>query len=113
MDEGSGTSPIGRLYDPPIYDMLYIELDTLSDRKQQDRLIPCDNGEVKAWFQGDTNKIVLSLWDQLESGHETSGHLGCGRVSFPHTSTVYKDVYHHLIVSVLKKGPIGFVVIID
>ena len=92
------------LYDPPLYDMSDIELDTLSDRKQHDCSIPCDSREVKAWFHGGTNKIVPSLRDRLESEHEKSGHLGCGGVSFPHTSTVCKDVHHYLTVSVLKNG---------
>ena len=113
MDEGSGTLPMGRLYDPPLYDMLDIKLNTLNDRKQQDRLVPCDNGEAKAWFQGGTNKIVPNLRDRLESRHQEGGHLGCRWVSFLCTSTVGQDSHHCVVVHVLEKSPVGFTVIID
>ena len=66
MAEGSDTSPMGRLYDPPLNDMPDIELDTLNDRKQQDHFVPCDRGEMKAWLQSGTNKILPSLREQFE-----------------------------------------------
>ena len=75
MDKGSSTSPMGRLYNSHKYDMPDIKLDALSDRIQQDRPVLCDSGEVKAWFQGGINKIVPSLRDRLQSGHEKGGHL--------------------------------------
>ena len=113
MDEGSGISPMGRLYDPSLNDMPNIELDTLNDRKKQDRPIPCDSGDVKSWFLGGTNKIVPSLQNRLESQHQEGSHLGCRWLSFPYTSIVGQDSHHRVVVCMLEKSPIGFAVIID
>ena len=52
---------ISRLYNPSLYDISDIELDTLSYRIKQDRFFQCDSGEVKVGLQGSTDEVVLNL----------------------------------------------------
>ena len=113
MNKGFRTSPLSRLYDSPLNNMPDIELDALNNRKQQDRLVPCDYGDMKAWLQSGTNKIVPSLRDRFEGRHQKSGHLGRGWVSFPYTSFVCKDSHHHVVIGVLEQSLVGISIIIN
>ena len=69
MDKGSVASPMCRLYNPSLYDISDIKLDTLSDRVEQDCFVPCDSGEVKAGLQGSANEVVPNLRDRFKGFH--------------------------------------------
>ena len=102
MDKGSGASPMCRLYNPSLCGISNIELDTLSDRIEQDCFILCDSGEVKAGLQGSVDEVVPNLWDWLKGFHLKCSNLESGGMAFPYTPAPYEESHDHLIIGVFK-----------
>ena len=90
-----------RLYNPSLYDISNIELDTLSDLIEQDRFVPCDTGEVKVGLQGSRDKVVTNLQDRLKGFHLNCRNLGSGGMAFPYTPAPCEEPRDHLIIGVL------------
>ena len=102
MDQGSGTSPLGRLNQPPLDDGSDIELEALGHGVEKNCLVLRDCAKVKRRLDFYGQKVIPSLIHQREGVHLEIGKVFHRWLAFPHALALGELLHQAFIVCVHK-----------